>query len=151
MPYLDKELFVEKSLLPGAGKGLFTKVDIEKGSRICRYTGAVMTWKEALEKLPDTTYCFYINKNCVIDGRQPMCLGSFANDAKGTVRVPYLKNNATFQTVKNNCYIVATKKILAYSEIFVSYGLDYWPRQKKTVDIEIKKKGTKINKRKEIY
>ena len=32
MAYLEKNLIIKKSLLPGAGMGLFTKVNIAKGT-----------------------------------------------------------------------------------------------------------------------
>ncbi|MDZ7649405.1 MAG: hypothetical protein U5K54_20855 [Cytophagales bacterium] len=32
--------------MPGAGKGLFTKVSILKGTRIVEYKGKIVTWKE---------------------------------------------------------------------------------------------------------
>jgi len=34
MAYLEKDLFLKKSHLPGAGKGLFTKIEIPKGTII---------------------------------------------------------------------------------------------------------------------
>jgi hypothetical protein len=39
MAFLEKQLYLKKSHLPGAGKGLFTRKAIAKGSRICEYTG----------------------------------------------------------------------------------------------------------------
>ena len=39
MALLEKHLFVKESTIPGAGKGLFTKVDIAKGSRVVEYKG----------------------------------------------------------------------------------------------------------------
>ncbi|PZR24775.1 MAG: SET domain-containing protein-lysine N-methyltransferase, partial [Azospira oryzae] len=50
MALLEKHLYVKKSTLPGAGKGLFTKVFIPKGTRIIEYKGEVLTWKE-VEKM----------------------------------------------------------------------------------------------------
>ncbi|MBK8291257.1 MAG: SET domain-containing protein [Flammeovirgaceae bacterium] len=46
MALLEKKLIVKKSTLPGAGKGLFTKVSIPKGTRIVEYKGKIVTWKE---------------------------------------------------------------------------------------------------------
>ena len=62
MALLEKFLVVKKSSLPNAGKGLFTKVDIKKGSYIVEYKGEVLTWKE-VEKMADDRngYVFYFN------------------------------------------------------------------------------------------
>lgn len=43
MALLEKHLYVKRSLLPGAGRGLFTKVPIKKGTRIVEYKGEIMT------------------------------------------------------------------------------------------------------------
>ncbi len=47
MAFLEKYLRVKKSLLPGAGKGLFTKTDIVKGTRIVEYKGKKRKWVDA--------------------------------------------------------------------------------------------------------
>src|SRR5215203_1292456 len=46
MALLEKQLFVKESTIPGAGKGLFTKVDIAKGTRVVEYKGRRTVWKE---------------------------------------------------------------------------------------------------------
>ena len=46
MAFLEKQLYVKKSTLPNAGKGLFTKKLIPKGTRIVEYKGKTRTWKE---------------------------------------------------------------------------------------------------------
>ena len=42
-----KQLFIKKSLLPAAGKGLFTRIQIRKGDRIIEYKGRHRLWKDA--------------------------------------------------------------------------------------------------------
>ena len=68
MALLEKYLVVKKSTLPGAGKGLFTKVFIPKGTRVIEYKGEVLTWKE-VEKMADDRngYVFYFNSKYCID------------------------------------------------------------------------------------
>ena len=51
----------------------------------------------------------------------------YANDAEGITVIPGLKNNAEFCTDEDhNIYMCATRSIKAGSEIFVSYGENYW-------------------------
>ena len=44
MALLEKELEIRTSTIPDAGKGLFTKIPISKGTRIVEYKGTVTTW-----------------------------------------------------------------------------------------------------------
>lgn len=128
MALLEKFLFVRKSTLPGAGKGLFTKVPIKKGARIVEYKGEIMTWKEA-EKMPDwrNGYVFYFNLKHVIDAwKTTKSVAHFANDAAGIIRVKGLKNNSEYTTKGKHCYITASTDIPKGSEIFVEYGKEYW-------------------------
>jgi uncharacterized protein len=37
MALLEKQLFIKISIIPGAGKGLFTRKPIAKGTRIVEY------------------------------------------------------------------------------------------------------------------
>ena len=128
MALLDKHLFVKKSTLPNAGKGLFTKVFIPKKTKITEYKGEVLTWKQ-VEKMADyrNGYVFYFNKNYVIDAwKTKKGMAHYANDAKGLVRIIGVSNNAEYDTEKKRCFIVAAKDIPAGSEILVGYGAEYW-------------------------
>jgi uncharacterized protein len=51
MPLPEKQLFIKQSSIGNAGKGLFTKQYIAKGTRIIEYKGRVTTWKKVLERL----------------------------------------------------------------------------------------------------
>ena len=128
MALLEKHLVVKKSLIPNAGKGLFTKVDIKKGDRIVEYKGQVVTWKE-VEKMADDRngYVFYFSQKYCIDAwKTTKSIAQYANDAKGITRIDGLKNNCEYVTVKRRCFIEAVKDIPAGSEIFVGYGAEYW-------------------------
>ena len=128
MALLEKHLYVKKSLLPGAGKGLFTKVFIPKGTLIVEYKGQIMTWKE-VEKMPDERngYVFYFNLKYVIDAWQTRkSVAHFANDANGISRAPGLRNNSEYETEGKRCFIIAMRNISARSEILVGYGGEYW-------------------------
>jgi uncharacterized protein len=128
MALLNKHLYVKKSTLPTAGKGLFTKVMIPKGTKITEYKGQVLTWKE-VEKMADyrNGYVFYFSKKYVLDAwNTKKGLAHYANDARGLTRVEGIKNNAEYDTKKRRCFVVATRDIPAGSEILVGYGPEYW-------------------------
>lgn len=128
MALLEKKLFVKKSTIPGAGKGLFTKVAIPKGTRIIEYKGEVVTWKE-VEKMADDRngYVFYFNsKYCIDAWKTTKSIAQYANDAKGLTRIDGIKNNSEYVTVKKRCFIEAMKDIPAGGEILVGYGAEYW-------------------------
>lgn len=128
-------LFVKESTLPNCGKGLFTKVDIKKGSLIVEYKGEKITWAEGLKRNENhafqSPYLFYITaKNCIDAEYTLDALARYANDAKGHTKVKGLTNNAEYAVIKRVPYIMATKNIKAGEEIFVSYGDDYWKAMK---------------------
>jgi SET domain-containing protein len=126
MEFLGDKLKVKKSTLEGAGKGLFTTVDIPKGTRIVEYKGEVMTWKEARKDV-DNGYIFFISNQRVINAaNNAEELGRYANDASGLTRVKGITNNAEYVIEKGRAYIDAKKDIPKGSEIFVSYSKEYW-------------------------
>ncbi len=128
MALLEKSLLVKKSTLPGAGRGLFTKVAIAKGSRIVEYKGKIVTWKD-VEKMADDRngYVFFFNSKYCIDAWQTSkSVAHFANDAMGITRIEGVRNNSEYITQKKRCYIEATKDIAAGAEILVGYGAEYW-------------------------
>jgi SET domain-containing protein len=126
MALLDKHLEVKESNIPGAGKGLFTKVFIPKGTRITEYKGRIRTWKE-VEGENANYYIFYVNKNHVIDAnRTEKSVAKYINDARGLVKIKGLNNNTQFVKEGRLVFVDATKNIPAGCELFVSYGKDYW-------------------------
>lgn len=134
MPFLEKQLSVKKSKIPGSGKGLFTKVFIPKGTTIVEYKGKITTWAEANHGDGLNPYLFFLNKKHVIDAwNTPKHLARYANDGKGLVREKGLSNNAIYVTKKNKAYIESTRDIPAGSEILVEYGADYWRVIKKNI------------------
>ena len=141
-----EDLLVKKSTLPNAGKGLFSKRDIKKGERIVEYVGEIITEKELDRRAENDIYgyAFYINKNRCIDAfYMPEALARFANDAKGITRLPGVTNNAEYEVWKNRGWIKATKDIKAGSEIFVSYGAEYWKDMRYNIKLDEERKVTK--------
>lgn len=126
MALLEKHLFVDESTIPGAGKGLFTSIDIPKGTRIVEYKGRRTTWKDV--KNDSTNYYIYtINRNNVIDAQKTLsALARYANDARGLVRVKGITNNCVYVNDDGRAYIESVKNIPAGAEIFVDYTQEYW-------------------------
>jgi SET domain-containing protein len=134
MALLEKELEVKKSTLPGAGLGLFAKSNISKGSRIVEYKGRRTTWKE-VENDYKNGYIYTIDPQHVIDAKTyRKALARYANDAQGMVRKNGIKNNARYVVDGLKVYIEAVKDVSAGSEIFVSYGKEYWDVMRKNLE-----------------
>lgn len=122
-------LIVKTSLLPNAGKGLFTDKPIKKNKKIIEYKGEIIDWKEYEKRVKDDKdgYLFFINKKRCIDAyATPKFKARYANDAEGISKIKGLKNNASYEISGDKCFIVAERDIEANEEIFVSYSKDYW-------------------------
>jgi SET domain-containing protein len=150
MALLEKQLVVKRSTLPNAGKGLYTKKLIPKGTRIVEYKGRVRTWKEAAHE--DNGYIYYVTRNHVIDAKPfPKALGRYANDASGVVRIKGITNNSEYvQDKDKRVYIESKREIPAGGEILVGYGKEYWDviRHNLKIDKASKKSGSKKVKKK---
>lgn len=131
-----KHLKVKTSTIPESGKGLFTAVDVPKGAVITEYVGRRATWAE-VEDDADNPYIYFIDEQNVIDASKDLkSLGRYANDAAGLTRVSGLKNNAEYYEEDNRVYIKAKTVIPAGSEIFVSYGKDYWKQVRDNIKLD---------------
>jgi uncharacterized protein len=145
MALLEKHLVVKDSTIPGAGLGLFTTIDIEKGTRIVEYKGRITIWKEVKN---DSTnmYLYTINPKHVIDARRTMkALARYANDAKGLTRIKGITNNCVYVNDGLRAYIEAVKNIAAGAEILVDYGKPYWDviKENKKEELQAQKKKAK--------
>ena len=127
MALLEKYLLVKRSMLPGAGKGLFTKKFIPKGTRIVEYKGRISSWRDMSGSGHTSRYIFYVKRDHVIDaGPYKKAIGRFANDAGGLIRRKGLNNNSYYEQDGLRIFITAQKDIEAGSEILVGYGKEYW-------------------------
>ena len=136
MALLEKHLFVKESTIPGAGKGLFTKVEIPKGSRVVEYKGRRTVWKE-VKNDSSNYYIYTINRNNVIDAQKTLtALARYANDAKGLTRVKGLTNNSVYVNEGTRAFIETTKTIPAGAEILVDYTKEYWDVMKENLKAE---------------
>jgi SET domain-containing protein len=126
MALLEKQLIVKRSTLPNAGKGLFTKKFIPKGTRIVEYKGRITTWKEASQN-DQNRYIFYVKKDHVINAEpHKRAIARYANDAGGLTKARGVRNNAYYEQDGSRVFITAKKDIPAGSEILVDYGKEYW-------------------------
>lgn len=144
MALLEKQLVIKTSTLPGAGKGLFTKKFIPKGTRIVEYKGRITTWKE-VKNDHDNVYLFTVNKNHVIDGRRSYkSLARYANDARGFTRIKGMTNNCYYYSDEaNRVFIEAKRDIEKGSELFVAYGNEYWQVMRENRKIDLQKAKAK--------
>ena len=127
MPLLESQLFVKRSTIPNAGKGLFTKKFIPKGARIVEYKGKITTWKNANHDDGKNMYIYYLKRYHVIDamGRTKV-LARYANDANGLTKIKGIRNNCEYVNDGLRVFIHALRDIPAKSEILVDYGREYW-------------------------
>lgn len=142
MALLEKSVEVKESNLPGAGKGLFAKELIPKGTRIVEYKGKITTWKEVNDNDGNNGYIYYVKRNHVIDAsKYTNSLARYANDARGLQRVKGITNNAEYVEDGLKVYIESKKEIAAGTEILVEYGKEYWGviRHNLKVDLQRKK------------
>ncbi len=138
MNLLNPFLTIKRSLFPGCGKGLFTKIFIPKGMIITEHTGKISSFKDADDE-GNNPYLFYVNRNLVIDAREePGSFARFANDALGYKRMEGFANNAKYIIMNKRVFITAIKDILPKEEIFVGYGKEYWDVMKENKIFEMK-------------
>lgn len=127
MPLLESQLVVKRSTIPEAGKGLFTKKLIPKGTRIVEYTGKITKWKDVNHDDGKNMYIYYLKRYHVIDARgHKEVLARYANDARGLTRIKGFRNNCEYVNDGLRVFVHATRDIPAGGEIFVDYGKEYW-------------------------
>ena len=132
MALLEKYLYLKKSGLPGSGKGVFTKTDIAKGTRIVEYKGKMVAWKDVKHEDGHNPYIFKLNARQALNGiNYTHTFGRYVNDARGFSRVEGLRNNTDFEVEGKRVFFVATRNIKKYQEILVDYGGNFWSLMKK--------------------
>lgn len=137
MAFLEKQLYIKKSKIPNAGKGLFTKEAIPKGTRIVEYKGKRTAWKNVKDDDGRNGYIFYITRNTVIDARNTLQhFARYCNDAGGFTRIKGLKNNCEYVIEGKRCFVEAKYDIPRNGELYVSYGPEYWQTMRENLRIE---------------
>ena len=156
-------LYLKKSKIPKAGKGLFADQKFTRGDIVCEYEGEIVPWSVCLDRADKgfEGYVFFITRNRCIDAYfTPEAMGRYANDAMGVSRVDGLRNNAQYEIKtrkgEKKVYIVATRTIQPNDEVLVDYGDDYWKNlvklkpqfekmQAEQRELRRKKKAEKLN------
>lgn len=119
----------------GMGKSVITKRKFKFNEIICTYGGKIMRKQDQAN--PD--FALTIGKDLVVDGDPSLVesqghVGNYINDAEGPIKCGV--NNVIFcigyirlddGTRKRCVWIKAKYAIEAGTELFVSYGRDYWP------------------------
>ncbi len=122
-----KYLVVKKSTIEGAGKGLFTKKMIPKGTKIIEYKGKITSWNDADHQGGLNAYLYYVTKDHVIDAfsskNEP---GRYMNDAVAFRKIKPGANNCKYVQEGLKVFIYAKRDIAADAELFVRYGKKYW-------------------------
>ena len=125
-------LYINKSGIVNSGFGVFTNDFIPKATYIDDYYG------ELKEYLCSGDYCFEIDKENYVDaGDLPRCYMAMLNDASFRPKSKRALKKFTEHTYKNNCYfeVEDEKKVVKIyslidiepnSELFISYGSNYW-------------------------
>ena len=127
MALLEKYLIVKKSQIPGAGKGLFTRIDIPKGTRIVEYKGRIQTWKEVKHEDGYNGYLLRLSWQVVINAlNHKKAIARYTNDARGLVKIKGLRNNAEYVVDGKQCFVESKRGISKGEEILVGYGNEYW-------------------------
>ncbi len=142
-------LYVKKSGLPGAGKGLFTDSLIKKGTKVVEYKGEIIDMKEYDKRAErdEAGYMLYGNKELCIDAyRTPQYLARYANDAKGLGKKNGLFNNCYYDFFGKKGWIVAYRNIQPGSEILVGYGKEYWDDVKYNLKLDRLEKARRKRK-----
>ncbi|MBL7884235.1 MAG: SET domain-containing protein-lysine N-methyltransferase [Bacteroidia bacterium] len=119
-------LYLKKSKIQGAGKGLFTMVPIYKNEIISIFKGEILSNKEAAQRAIKKQDAYFINmlNGSILDSMTVDCFAKYANDANAFSST---KNNAHIALDENNTIcLVATRNIKAGEEIYCSYGKKYW-------------------------
>ncbi|MFV0605207.1 MAG: SET domain-containing protein-lysine N-methyltransferase [Niabella sp.] len=136
----SKNLLVKKSLLPNAGNGLFTKINLNKGAVVTEYKGRRRTWAQVEDDV-DNGYIYHIDDDNVIDAAKSVnTFGRYANDAAGLQKVEGLRNNAEYFEDDNRVFIRTTKSVIAGAEILVAYGKPYWKQVRENMEEDRKNK-----------
>lgn len=130
-------LEVRKSMIKGAGNGLFATRPYMDGEVICEYTGEVLSFLEAYKREDKTYMMGGFGLNIHIDAKHHLrSMGRYINDPLNSLKV-----NVKFIKSKElkKAFVIALRRIevcdfISLSspnskpgeELYVSYGESYW-------------------------
>jgi hypothetical protein len=121
-------LYIKESLIPDAGKGLYTAIKIYRNEVISIFKGKILSDQEAHFKASHGKDAYFINlpDGTIMDSMTVRCFAKYANDASGLAQSSYKNNSMITIDEEGNVCIVATRNIPIGAEIFCSYGSGYW-------------------------
>ena len=124
-------LYVQASLIPGAGKGLFTAIPIHRGEVVAVFTGERLSAKEAKLRAEQEKNDYFVTlmDGSTLDSMHSECFAKYANDVEGTGS-SRKRNNAviTLDDTDRPC-VMAMRSIPAGAEVYVDYGAAYWAKR----------------------
>ena len=125
-------LYVKKSQIPNAGKGLFTAIPIYKDEIISIYKGEILSNKDAKIRAKKGNDLYFINmlNGTIMDSMKTQCFAKYANDAEGSDKTEFSNNSKISLDDNEAVCLIATKNIQTGEEIFCSYGKEYWKKHK---------------------
>jgi hypothetical protein len=115
---------IATSTIPNAGNGAFTNIFLPKGTTLGKYRGKRLT-KEQYNRSKDQSYIWELssrNGPVYMDSKNPK-LGNwlrYLNDSRDK------RVNVEPYQYRQNIYYRTIKNINPGSELFISYGDDYW-------------------------
>jgi hypothetical protein len=120
-------LRVKPSKIIGAGKGLYTyKKPILRGKNISKYTGRRHTREEIDRRYGESVAQYTVCNSrgqCLDANHTTDGAARFANDSHGSI----FQNNSKLKGGDRRLFrLKATRRIPPNSEIFTSYGPQYW-------------------------
>ena len=121
-------LYIKRSGITNAGKGLFSSIPVYKNEIVAVYRGEILSKSEATSRAKKGLDAFFIimPTGSVLDSNNTVCFAKFANDALGFSASKFKNNSTIVLDSKNQICLVAIQKIKANQEIFCSYGKAYW-------------------------
>jgi len=123
-------LYIAGSLIPGAGDGLYTAIQIWKHEIIAVFKGEMLLQDEADKRAKQGFNKYFINMpdGTIMDSMHVNCFAKYANDSEGLVKTGCGPNSLITLDDRSRVCLVAVNDIKAGEEIFCSYGKHYWKK-----------------------
>jgi hypothetical protein len=123
LPYL----IIKKSSIPNSGQGVYTEKFIPKNTAVCEYKGKIIDETD-ITNISNSDYLLSLDNGKFIDASDiDSGIGRYMNDSK-----IYKTNNCMYAKCmeRMTAYIVTTRDIYPYEELFISYGAPYWQQKR---------------------
>jgi len=119
-----EEYTIATSTIPNAGNGAFANIFLKKGTVLGNYKGKRLS-KQQYDRLKDQSYVWELSSRygpIYIDGKNPKVSNwlRFLNDSRDR------RLNVEPYQYRGDIYYRTTKNIKPGTELFISYGDEYW-------------------------